>query len=221
MKRNIILLFFFLATLIAKGQVFENIGIKAGCSVANQKWAYSLLQTTTQKDDKLGIYCVLTTELFKRKYMSLFIETGYVQKGSQEEVEVTTNDHPEGTGEYETFMTSINYLEFSPQLKVHYQIKSFTPYLVVGPRLDYQVGFKSDIAPGMEKDLNKTIWGMTYGLGLEFRKNKFGILLEYQEHYNFSDVLDTRSETTNTGIRITGTAYVLSAGVKYYFHTLE
>jgi hypothetical protein len=217
MRQSILVIFFTLYVFSAQGQTVKSIGIKGGLSIANQPWQYKTINFTPQGYYKTGIYSVLTLELFQHKYLSLLTDLGFIQKGNQIEIEVTTTENPDG-GTLTKLKSTINYFTFSPLLKFRYDIKRWTPYVFVGPRIDYQLSYQSEFSSAIGNEFNKSILGITYGAGVEFRQNKIGMLMEFQHQPDITSVMDKPISSTNTGLKITNNAFVISAGIKYYFH---
>ncbi len=218
MKQILILLFTLTTILQAKGQVIKCIGIKGGVSVANQTWHFKSIDETLNKENGQGFYGAVSLEFLKSKYFSLTTDFGYCAKGNTEKVLNTTIDMPEGDGTYETFDTKFNYLTFSPMLRMRYETTHFIPYALLGLRMDYQLSYESDFNYQLiEDEFNKTIWGANFGAGLEYKFKQCGIFIEGQYQYDFSNVLDIPASANNTGIEVKNQAFVICAGLKYYF----
>ena len=218
MKTKALTLILLLTILFTKGQTIESIGIKGGISLANQTWQIGTSSSATKYDYKAGLYCVLNAELFKGKYLSLSSDLGFVQKGMQQELEITTVEFPEGTGEYTTVKTTVNYITFSPMLKGFYTINNLTTYALIGPRLDYQVEYNNGYANSGNPDLKKDVWGMTYGLGAEYKIKRIGILVEFLGQPDFTKLKNQDPSGTSVGLEIKGNAYVITSGLRYFLH---
>lgn len=209
--KNVFILFFFLFTEIANGQLINSVGIKSGLSIANQTWVYQSINLTENYDYQVGFYGGSTVEFFKAKYFSYVVDMGFCQKGNKQEKEITTLNQPEGTGFYETYHTRFNYLTISPVFKARLEISHWLPFIFLGPRLDYQVSYISDFnLKTFGEDFDKTIWGLSTGGGIEYKRNKIGIITEFQYQYDFEKVL-------NTPVSIKNNAFIISMGIKYYF----
>ena len=102
-------------------------------------------------------------------------------------------------------------------LKARYEMGRFLPYALLGLRMDYQLSYESDLNYDLIKnDFNKTIFGMSFGAGVEYKIKQLGIFVEGQYHWDFTKVMDTPSTSTNAGIEIYNKALIINAGVKYY-----
>jgi len=129
---------------------------------------------------------------------------------------------PEGDGTYKIYDTKFNYLTFCPLFKVKYQTIHWTPYALLGIRMDYQLSYQSDFyLQAIDSNFKKTIFGLTSGAGIEYKIKNVGINMEFQYHYDLTKLMDTPSSTTNTGGTINNNAYIISIGIKYYLHRTE
>lgn len=218
MKTKLLTFILIIIVQYSSGQVIESIGIKGGISFSNQTYEYKTTGFTDKYDYKVGIYSVFSAELFKGKFLSLSTDLGFVQKGMQKKIEETTAEFPEGTGEYTTFKTTYGYVSLSPMLKGFYNFDRFTTYALIGPRIDYEVMYESNINTEVVNETNKLILGVTYGVGAEYKIKKFGIILECLGHPDFTAILDQKASENNIGLKITGNSYIITTGLKYHMY---
>jgi len=218
MKTKLLTLILIIIVLHSNGQVIESLGLKGGISISNQTYEYKTLGFTDKYDYKVGIYSVLTAELFKGEFLSLSTDFGFVQKGMQQKLEETTVEFPEGTGEYTTLKTTFGYVSLSPMLKGFYNFNRFTTYALIGPRIDFRIMYEPHVNSQLINETNKLIWGVTYGVGAEYRIKKFGIILECLGHPDFTAILEQKASDGNFGLKITGNSYIITTGLKYYMH---
>jgi hypothetical protein len=221
MKAKLLIIILVTSILYANGQVIESIGFKGGVSFSNQTYEFKRLGFTDTYDYKVGVYSVFTAELFKGKFLSLSTDLGFVQKGMKQEMEETTTEFPEGTGEYTTWKTTFGYVSLSPILKGFYNFSSFTTYALIGPRIDYRVMYEPHVSSQLINETNKLIWGITYGVGAEYKIKKFGIILECLGHPDFTAILEQEASEGNFGLKITGNSYIITTGLKYHMHWQE
>jgi hypothetical protein len=195
-----------------QAQTIKSLGFKSGISVSDQTIQY-FEDKSEKSENKIGFYASINSEFFKSKYYSITVSAGFLQKGSKDNYALATTDKPESILGYGEYTTTINYLTFSPLIKGFYVIKNIVPYIYLGSYLDYQLSFKSNYGNNYDPNFNKTIWGLVYGGGIEFRQKSIGILFEYQAHQNFTalKIID------QTGGKITGNAFVIGVGLNYYF----
>lgn len=216
MKKYTLTIILGLTMLYSTAQVVESIGIKGGISFARQTWEYNSPDFTNKMDYKTGLYSVLTANFFKTRYLCLTTDLGYIQKGFQVEVPMTSAEFPELISSYKTFKSTINYLTFSPKLSANYNFDRLIAYVFIGPRIDIQTNYKTDYPTNNFSEFNKTVWGLTYGGGVEYRIRSIGILLEFAGHPDFTTIMKEEPTETSAGLKITGQLYTVSTGIKYY-----
>lgn len=216
MKKLAVTIILALAMIYSTGQVVESIGIKGGRSYANQTWEYSSPDFTVKKDFKTGSAIILTADFFKSRHLCLTTDLGFIQKGFQEDIPVTSEEFPEIISYYETYESTINYLTFSPKLSANYNFHNLSTYCFIGPRADIQTGYRTYLSVNNFSLLNKTIWGMTYGGGVEYRIKSIGLLLEMAGYPDFTPIQEEEPTATSAGLKITGQSYTLFTGIKYY-----
>ncbi len=214
-----IILTFALTIIIynTQAQVLKSIGLKGGMSLANQSFEYKTDNSNLDFDYKLGVYNALTAEFFNTKHVSLVTDLGFVQKGKQIDVQKTTLEMPEGTGEFETWKSTLNYLTFSPMLKGFYNINKFTGYAFIGPRIDYRLSYDSKYYAPLYEDSKKQIFGLNYGVGLAYHLNKISLSTEFMAQPDLTPMLDTEPSVSNIGLKVKSNAYVFNVGVGYRF----
>lgn len=222
MKRILITIFSLLTVTLVSGQVIQSFGIKSGLSIANQTWYYKSLNLTLKKHYRQGFYSVVTLDFLQSKYFNITTDIGYCQKGNREKIANTTVNMPEGDGTYKNYDTKFNYFTFSPLLKVKYQTTHWTPYALMGFRLDYQLSYQSDFyLQAIDSNFHKTIFGLSSGAGLEYKIKNVGINTEFQYHYDLTKLMDTPSSATNAGLAINNKTFIINIGLKYYLQRTE
>jgi len=219
MKKVIIVfsLVFFYAVYM-EAQVVKSIAVTPGIVWANQEWEWLNIQSQTEYNYKTGLHLGVNTEFLQHKYISILAEAGYVEKGMRQTFELTNPDSPEGTGETKTFKTTFKYAYISPMLKARFELGNIVPYIFIGPRADFYLSYKSDLNYDELKDkLNKTVFGMIYGLGIEYMFGPLGIALIYSQQLDFMPALENEPPHGFGLEKITNNAFILDLGIKYYF----
>jgi len=216
MKRQAFTIILSITMIYSTAQVVESIGIKGGISFANQTWEYKSPDFSNKMDYKTGFYSVLTANFLKTKYLSLTTDLGFVQKGFQEEIPMTSEEFPDYISSYKTFKSTINYLTFSPKLNVSYNFDKLITFVFTGPRIDLQTSYKTDYLTNNFSEFNATVWGLTYGGGIEYRVKAIGILLEFSGYPDFTNIKKEEATETSAGLKITSQSYTISTGIKYY-----
>ncbi len=220
MKKAFLLtsLIIFMATTALQAQLLKSIGIQPGIVWAKQSWDYKDISVEDNSLYRTGFHMGVNVEFLQHEYFSLLAEAGFIEKGNNLEVEITTPDTPDGTGETMIIKTTIRYAYLSPMFKARKEFGGFVPYLFAGPRIDYQLSYTSDLLAGLEDDLNKFILGLSYGLGLEVMFGPVGVAAVFQHQYDLSKLYNKEAvEGEYTGLSIKNNAFVLDLGVRFYF----
>lgn len=210
---NLLAIFIFHNT---NAQIIKDIGVKSGISLSSQNWIYNGTDIELKRDYRTGLNFAVNLEWFDNDYFTLITDIGYIQKGFKEEIMMTTPDNPD-SGPLKTFDTRFDYLFFSPQLKVRKEINRIIPYVFVGPRIDYQLSYNSDFNLAViENDFEDIIFGLNYGLGIEYMLNGLGLNVEFTNFYDFTDVMNIEPAEDNPGLKINNNAFTINIGIKYY-----
>ncbi len=212
---TLILSFLFTASY---SQFVNSIAVKSGMSFATQQWDYVSINIKRDLTYKNGSVSAISIAFFNTKNFSLITDFTYIQKGYKEQVAFVDVTNPDLIVGYGTIYDRFDFISMSPMLKFKIDIKSFSPYLIIGPRFDYCVGYvgsndSKDIVNGSQKP----IYGLSSGAGLEYRKNNFALLIEGQYLYDFSHFYNNRPPGGITNIVIDNKSYAIALGFKYYF----
>jgi hypothetical protein len=211
-------IFFLLTTFGLQAQAVKSIALKPGLAIAKQCWNFKNGDDDSDSENLLGFTIAANAEFLENKFFSILAEVGYTPKGFNEEVDVSTQELPEGTGETKTFTTHFNYLYLAPMFKARMEFGKFVPYVFTGPRIDFEVSYSSDFDLSyLEKDFNKIIFGMIYGVGLEYLFGNIGVGIVYQQQLDFSKVYSEEATMDQAGLDIMNNAYIVDLAVKYYF----
>lgn len=216
-KATISAIFMLIAAVCLQAQFVKSIAVKPGIVWSAQKMDYKNMSVNDARDALMGLHLGVNAEFFDHAIFSLLAEAGYTAKGNSEEVEITNAAFPEGTGQFETFKSRFNYVYFAPMLKARLEFGRFIPYIFAGPRADMYVSYSSDLDWGeVEEDFNSLVWGINYGLGLEFRFGRLGAGVVFSQQYDFSEAYG--KDPGQMGLEsIRNNAFVLDLGLKLYF----
>ena len=103
-----------------------NFSVKPGNTLA--------LNFTFEPDNRIGLNIGIFAELLNNPIISIVTELNYIQKGMKEEVPVTTPSQPDGTGEFVTWDTRIDYINLSAFGKLRLNLGIISPYLIAWTR---------------------------------------------------------------------------------------
>jgi hypothetical protein len=185
MKRAIPAILFFLlfATPGVDGQFISSMGLKAGISLANQTYIFTPIDYTLKTDLVLGPSAGIFLEALRGKHFSFQSDLTFVTKGSKTTTESITVNHLENdriiVNEGNLKISRFYYLCLSPMARYRMDLDHITPYVFLGPRVDFLVKYKTDSDYPLEEQ-NKVIPGLTGGLGTEFNLNTLFIFIEVQ-----------------------------------------
>jgi hypothetical protein len=206
MKHTLLTFILLMGILYCNAQGIVSIGIKGGASFANMTYDYQKQGEKTKYQYKAGYICALSIEFFKGKYLSFSTDLGYVQKGMK----------------YGDIFIAENYKRecvfFSPMLTAFHDFDKITAYVSLGPRVDFD--FTYPLTPGFTHDskLRRATYGLSYGVGAEYRVQKFGFILEFMGQPDLTPLLKPMTSHSDTGLKVKSNAFILTPGVKFYFH---
>jgi len=175
----------------SQAQLIKSYGFKIGATSSSQDWDYTQLTDFTP-ETRWGINVGVFTEFLNIPYFSLVTELNYIQKGMKEDVPVTTVTNPDGTGEYITWDTRVDYLNISALGKFRLDFSLFTPYIVIGPKLDFEINQEHSLGftDVVEENFNEVMYGFKIGIGSEVKFEFFSIIAEILYDYNFNDLYE-------------------------------
>ncbi|MEW6194264.1 MAG: porin family protein [Bacteroidota bacterium] len=200
MKKLLFIMFSFVSIL--HSQFAIDYGIKIGGTVSNQNWNYTPISPVQNfdPDNKFGFNGGIFVELPAFPFFTVVTELNYVQKGVQKEVEQSSTEYPDGTGEMVTWKLGINYLNFSLLGKAGINLGVVKPYLLVGPRLDYELNKSVDYDNASFYDeFKKSRLGLKLGLGSEFNLINLRFLAEVIYDLDLSELYKNENVEVTSG----------------------
>lgn len=168
----------FMFPQFTSAQFLTGFGIKAGATLSNQKYDYSI---NIDLDTKLkpGFNASLFAEFLDSRYFNLILESGYDQRGYILNIpRVDEFGNPIGNSEYKD---RTDYIFAALGAKLKYKSRLFTPYLQLQPRVSFYLGYNTtfpDDVPEQIKnlgnpileDFKKTMFDVGIGAGVEFNR---------------------------------------------------
>lgn len=156
--------------LLAIPAVAGNIsfGFKAGLALSNQDFDYKT-DLGADFDNRLGFQGGAFVEVPISSVLSLQSDLQYMPAGFKTEVMETTEAQPEGTGRVIKIKPRIDYISLAVLAKLGMPERRISQYLIVGPRIAYQVGIKGDEFSLAYTDVKKFTYGITVGIGTEVK----------------------------------------------------
>ena len=214
MKRVIPVIIFFLlsATLTVEGQFIGSVGLKAGISLANQSHQITPIDYTLETDPVTGPAAGIFMEAFRAKHFSFQTDLAFVAKGSKTTIQSVTVNHLDNdnivVNEGDIKVSNFYYISVSPMARYRIDLESITPYVMLGPRVDFLLKYKTDSDYPLEEQ-NKVIPGLTGGVGAEFNLNALGIFIEFQYQ---SDAMPV---TGKDPLLINNNIFLFTLGIRY------
>ncbi len=160
-------------------QFISGFGVKAGATLSNQNYDYSINYINIDTKLKPGFNASLFTEFLNCNYFNLTLESGYDQRGYILLIpRVDEFGNPIGTSEYKN---RTDYIFTALGAKLKYKSRLLTPYLQLQPRVSFYLGYNTifpDDVPEQIKNLGdpilegfkKTMFDVGFGAGLEFNR---------------------------------------------------
>ena len=181
---SILFVLFFFQNIEA--QIISKYGIKSGLTISSLKWESNPYFKFENKNGfNLGIFA----EFLDYSFFNIVAELNYVQKGFVLKTEITSFEHPEGTGEFRTHPSQTDYLNSTILGKIKLSQSDFRPYFIVGTKFDFEI-YNNDKIFIIQDDFAKFIPGLKVGLGTEFTISKLNFLTELLYDANFIELYE-------------------------------
>ncbi len=190
---------------------WDRCGLMLGAATATQSFDYAAnLDFPTEY--RWGVDAGVFFEPVSLSLLSVSAELHYIQKGFYQRTLITTAYQPEGNGSYWTNRTRLDYLSIPVLAKLRLPARSFSPYLLAGPRLDVLVG-RAAHEPGLDSvygELRRTDLGASFGVGVELASPALpGILAELRWSPSFTRAF-------NNGLLVVrNRSFEILAGVRF------
>jgi len=217
MRETILTIFFGLLFTFSHGQT---INVRIGPTFSKLSWDNSISDNQVFNKSIVGVDALLGIDYLNFKYFNLSSNFGYIQKGGSGTILVTTIQNPEeeATIDVKTllhFITANTIFEAKVPI-----IKFITPFIHAGPRLDYLLSYKEDVnmLKGFEdlNKLNKFIYGLIVGGGIDFKISKIKLGVTFDFYWNFNRLVDYISSSGFKN-QIYDKTFTLNAQIDYNF----
>ncbi|MBU2505604.1 MAG: PorT family protein [Bacteroidetes bacterium] len=186
--KKLFFIFFILLATSSYSQFLNKYGIKIGETVSYQTWEYSQLGNYVM-DKKVGFNIGVFAEFYDWCFISFIGEINYIQKGFQEELYRAIRVNNDYKTESLLRKVRFDYINISLLVKPKINFSFLVPYLIFGPRMDFEIGKSSNYPIGdFYDDFNKNMIGLKFGVGTEIIILKYGLLLEVLYDLNIREV---------------------------------
>ncbi len=209
MKSILLISFLIIYTISLRGQIINNYGVKFGIGISNHSWQYEE-GYELNFDNKIGISPRIYADFFNYQFFQIQGEIGFLRKGFSEQIPITTMMQPDGTGEFINTDIGLDYLLLTTLVKIKYEIGIFSPYIILGPQIDFLINKK--VEKGWEliydRFSNANI-DFSIGVGNEIKNIlPISILFEYRYERDFMDNYD------HPNVNIKNYSHVILIGIK-------
>ncbi len=181
-------------------QFLNSIGITAGGSLGNQKFYFSDPIAISKKKYVPGFNGSIFAEFFSGDYARWVSEIQYNQKGSRDK-------QPEGN-----YINKLEYISWNNYLKLRYEMYRIIPYILIGPRLEYDLSQRTS-SPVITGKFLPLHLSAAAGAGVEFVS--YGNFKFFTEAFYNPDILMPAYLKDKLDIR--NKNIELRVGLKYQF----
>ena len=211
MKKPIVTICFLFMALFAEAQFFKNLGVKAGISNSYYEWKYrpnSVSNSVHNKSDKaIGLVFQLTSDLVDKKYWSVNISLGWLQKNAGGTSSLLSNYPSPIYSIEDSYQTT--YISANPSVKGKLPLgKILNVYGQVGFNIDFMCSHSKNIESYFNEnffytlqtngELKKINYGFTFGPGIEKTFGRMTLRADYTFMRSFNNIIDA------TGPRLDG-----------------
>jgi hypothetical protein len=185
-------------TFQSYSQFITGLGIKGGVTFSNLDFNYKNPNLAFENKNHTGFNGSAFVELIDNKTFNFAFDAGYEQRGYRYEI-IRTDEFGNQIGIYDV-TNNIHYLKTGFNGKFKYKTKSVSPYIILGPSIDFYLGYnetagsESGLPEGTEfensvlEQFKKINYSLNFGAGLEFEKLlPFKTLVEF----NYSPPVNT------------------------------
>lgn len=208
MKRILFGLLLFTCSFADKSSSQENItyGITFAITSAHQYFEYRTFSNLDMKR-RTGLNAGVFIENVINSYYSIRAQMEYSQRGMGIELIRTSINSPEGTGTFIDYHR-VDYVSLPVLFKFSYSENAVQPFIIIGPRIDYLIGYSSVGFQPIYDKFKKIVIGSSIGLGIE-SISFLPIDLTMSLRYNFD-----HTDAYNTELlKVRNNAYDLWLGV--------
>jgi len=207
-----ILILMFAGSLTADGQFIGSMGVKAGITLAIQRHHFTPIDYSMETEPIVGPTAGIFMELFRKKRFSFQLDLAYVPKGSKTTTESITVNHLENDRVVENqgdlTISNFNYMVASPMVRFRFGKNKISPYLMLGPRFDYLLNYKTDSDHPLEEQ-NSFLLGINFSAGVEYSLGNLGFFGEVQYQADLQPV------TGQDPLLINNFALLFNLGIRY------
>lgn len=195
MRRITLLVIVFCFTCITFGQTIK---VQTGRSFSSLDWRVYNQSTSHYNETLMGYSFFIGLDYLDKKYFNLSSNLGFISKGGKQTVVLMSLLAPSLEVTYDA---RLDYLSANTLIDLKYPIfDKMTPYISVGPRIDYLIDYSNQYhIQTVKDDLNSLNYGFILGSGLKYDWSRFQIDIHAHYYLNFNKIADRPAEMSDHG----------------------
>lgn len=184
----------------------QTIKIQGGTSISKLDW-----QNADQRNNKklIGHSVFAGLDYFDKQYFNLSSNIGLIRKGGEYDINFDSD-------EIASDKPILDYLSMNTTIDFKYSIKEkFTPFISVGPRVDFLIKKKYFYSLKGNGELNDASIGLLLGGGFKYDISnlQFGLRADY--YLNFTEVADWTIESIGKGGEVSVNTFTINLTIGY------
>ena len=186
-----LLLFLFLVSGCFNNSFAQILALKTGPVVSRLDCHIPALHDTELNKGYTGVAVVAGADYLIKKYFCLSTDLGYINSGGRGHTLV----HDEEGDHDLTIKTNLHFITFNTLLHLQYKFANHVePFIGIGPRLDYLVGYHEDAEMMTEfeeqGELHKWLYGAVAAAGIHFDVHQWVVGFEYQYNWDMNELIE-------------------------------
>jgi len=191
-------------------QLLKHYGLKVAVTSADQKYDVKYVSEVKTKR-RTGFNVAAFLEWFDVPYFSFLTQVEYAQRGMGQDFVLTGPSGPEPIG-VKTSYSRLDYLSIPIMGKIRLQTETITPFVSVGPRVDFFLGYHSDenlFNPVFEK-FKTTVLGGSFGIGVQ-TETLLPVIILAELRYN----IDLADSYSTDALQVRNNAFDVWLGIAF------
>jgi hypothetical protein len=176
---------------LGNAQFLKSYGLKGAFTSADQKLNYTYVNIETKR--RIGFNAAVFVEWFSVPYFSLVTQCEYNQRGMRTAF-AQTGSVLTIIGSFTNY-NRVDYLSIPVFAKLAIPLYPVSPYLLIGPRFDFLLGYKSDdnIFNVVYDKFSKSTAGASFAFGVDLKELlQIAILVEARYNIDMKDSYSTQ-----------------------------
>jgi hypothetical protein len=192
---------FLIMTQLSYAQFFQGAGIFGGLTLSNQKYSFRNVEPNVnyKSINRFRYSGGLLAEFVDHDIFRWQMNAAHVQKGMKDYSQT-------GNAAYNNY----DHISFENYLKVRYELYHFVPYLLVGPRVEYNIIKSIAVFQPYSSSISPWQFSLAGGVGAELVT--FGKIKPFIEAYYNPYILPLYNKDK---VSITGRTFELRVGIIY------